>query len=120
MHRSLILFCFVLFLGFVGQAGAHPPSEIELTYDAQGEMLEVRMTHVVRNPRDHYIRKVELTKNSGEPRDFYFPAQVSPHEFKEKIPLKAEPGDEITIKAFCNKAGTAEAVLTIPYEKNLK
>jgi hypothetical protein len=117
MKTSACILLLFLFLFIPRVAAAHPPSNMELTYDVEKGTLAIQARHVTRNPRDHRIRKVVITKNSEEPLEFFFSTQTTPTMFIEEIPLKAAAGDTIQVKAICSAAGSAEASLTVPEEE---
>ena len=94
---------------------AHPPSDLNLEYDPQNNVLHVSMTHVISGSmREHHIREISLFKNETEYSKHFFAKQTSGSQHIADLPLVAKTGDEIRIKAVCKKAGYAEAVLTIP------
>lgn len=108
------LFLSVFFL-LVSPAMAHPPSELALSYDSQAKILSVKMVHVTTDAR-HFIRKITVSINGGEPVNFYYPKQTTAQGMAEEIPLNANPGDSIAVKAICSKGGQAEGLVTVPVE----
>jgi len=111
--KKVIIFTAVVLMLTSTIVGAHPPREMEVSYDLQKQVLLVKMLHVVRNPTDHRIARVIITKNDEEREVVPFPAQTSAQKFEESIPFEAMVGDELTIKAICNKAGSQTVTITI-------
>lgn len=42
---------------------AHPPSEMELSYDLANQTLTVTITHVTLDPQSHRVYLIEVEKN---------------------------------------------------------
>ena len=112
MKKVVILTAVVLMLSST-IAGAHPPRDMEVSYDLQEQVLLVKMLHVVRNPTDHRIARIVVTKNEEERLVIPFAAQTSARKFEESIPFEAKAGDKLTIKAICNKAGSQTVTITV-------
>ena len=109
--RTLIVF-FILVCA-VRAVEAHPPRDMTLTYDKEKGTLHISLSHISKNPRDHFIRKIIVYKNNEELEEHYFVTQTSGKGLETDISIEAGAGDVIGIKAICNKAGYAEAKLTI-------
>ena len=61
--KRIIMITVAAFILSTSVAVAHPPREMEVSYDAQERVLLVKMSHVVRNPTDHRIARIVITKN---------------------------------------------------------
>lgn len=110
------ILCFALFLLFVSSSVcfAHPPSDIKMTYDSDTNMLTVVLTHEVRNPDEHFIKKVDIGLNGKE---------IITHQISRQsnnitqmvvymIP-DAKPGDVLSAEGYCSLSGALEKELKI-------
>lgn len=93
---------------------SQPPSEINLSYDAEMKNLHVEIKHVTSSTRDHHIQKVYAYKNDQEFYGHGFPTQNRAWGHELDISLEAKTGDLILLKTKCNKTGYSESELTIP------
>ena len=107
----------VLFLFLSPFARAHPPSSIDLQYNLPDKILHIEIKHVTHDPREHHIRKILISVNSGEPQVVYLSTQTTPAYDSEDISLEAKEGDLIRVEAVCSDAGRLEATLTVPESK---
>jgi len=94
-------------------AGAHPPSGILLTYDADSKVLHVDVSHVSRDHIRHHIRKITIYRNGMEVMSKYFHQQIDPAKFTQDFPVNAEAGDVLKIEAFSTQGGSLEETLTV-------
>ena len=106
---SVLAFCF-----FVSIAAATPPTAITLTYIKEKSILHVEIEHVTHNPRNHYIRRLEVYQNNNEPIVFNYPTQRDRSTVIEDVALSAQTGDTIRVVAICSKAGRKEETLVVP------
>jgi hypothetical protein len=108
-----MLIALVLFAGFPLAAGAHSPKEVALSYDSAKHMLEVRITHSVKDPASHYIKKVEIQKNGKAISVTEYRSQPGPETFSYSYPLDAAPGDLIEATGTCSIFGSKTGKLTV-------
>jgi hypothetical protein len=108
------LIALALFMGFPVAAGAHSPKEVVLSYDSAKHMLEVRITHSVKDPASHYIKKVEIKKNGKASSVTEYKSQPGPETFSYSYPLDAAPGDIIEATGTCSIFGSKTGKLTAP------
>lgn len=104
----------------VPAASAHAPSEMELTYSHDEQMLLIDVAHETSDRDDHYIRKLEIFLNEEKVKDFYFKRQVKIKSLDKKYPVQAQEADVITVKAICRKSGSIEQALIVPAVENIK
>ncbi len=72
--------------GIPRAAGAHSPKEVVLSYDQAKQTLEVRITHSVKDPASHYIKKVEIKKNGKASGVTEYKSQPGPETFSYYLP----------------------------------
>lgn len=114
MKRIIIFFALSFLFTHCPFLGATPPSAVHIEYNAGKKILHLEIKHISRNLNDHYIRRVNVTKNDNEIKKFIYPRQSSPPGFSEDIDLDAQSGDIIRVKVFCNRTGPKEEAFVVP------
>jgi predicted GTPase len=96
---------------------AHPPSEVELTFNNGSKTLAVHYTHKASDPTDHYIGTITIRLNDV--------VVVTQNQFSQAnreggevsyVIVDAKPGDRISATLECNKRGRASEAITVPEE----
>lgn len=119
--RRIKLALIVALLVIIPKVGnAHPPSDLELSYDLEKQTLYVKMRHTTHDPREDYIRKIEISVNGQEPILKHYTIQLNTLEFSEYVSLAAKEGDSIRIKAFSKEGGSSEATMLVPKKEEKK
>jgi desulfoferrodoxin (superoxide reductase-like protein) len=87
-------------------AYAHPPSEIQLSYDKYSKTVKIKIDHPVTNTRTHFISEVKMFLNGEQVLDHKFKMQENEasHFLSYAIP-DAENGDIVRVEAYCNSFG---------------
>lgn len=112
-----IILGLAVFLGVFGKvAGAHPPSDIELVYVFEQQVLRIEMRHTTHDPREDFIRKVIITKNQDEPVVKYYNIQANTLRFSDDIPLSVNEGDVILIDAYSKEGGHSRGQIVVKQE----
>lgn len=114
--KKILLMIGILFFGLISSLGATSPSIIELTYEPGKKNLRIKIVHAAHDPREHHIRKVEVSLNDEKPTNLYFATQTAPAFLTMDVALEAKPGDNIRVLAICNEAGRLEKTLTVSME----
>lgn len=87
-------------------ASAHPPQLMTLDFDKPTQTLTATIIHQVNNPYHHYIFKIVVSVNGKEIVDKKLDHQDDREQEKIQFVLKdVNPGDTITVEAFCNISG---------------
>ena len=108
---SLILISIFL---IAGSGYAHPPSDIEASYDKDKNVLTINITHPVRNPEKHFVDNVKISKNGGIISDETFTSQTTNNVQSIEIEsLNLKSGDEITVEAECNIHGKTKKSISL-------
>lgn len=113
IKKKSLLFTLLLVGCWASVALARPASSIEMVYDQELEVLEYKIAHISKNPRDHHIRKMLVLVNDEEAKVVRFVTQTSSRGMAGKLHLKAAVGDTVILRVFCNKAGHSEESLEI-------
>lgn len=98
------------------QVIAHPPENMVLEYDVNIMTLSVTITHIVSNPDDHYIYKVEFRKNNELIQTENYDSQPTTSTFTYTYSIDAQGGDVLEVTAFCSIAGSITREITVPYD----
>lgn len=106
MDKRTLMAVGMLVVGGSPLAYAHPPSDIDIKYDASTKMLTASMKHAVDARTEHFIDKLYLKVNGDRVIEQVFSMQ----EKKEQQTIKyylpdLRMGDNVVLEAYCNKAG---------------
>ena len=108
---SIFTLLAVTFLTSPGMA--HPPQDIQLSYDSATGTLTATVTHVVDNPLEHYIRQTVIEKGGKEINMTEYSSQPDKSQFSYLYAVAALPSEEITLTAVCNRYGSLVKKITI-------
>ncbi len=97
---------------FVNQVVAHPPENIDLSYNISTQVLTVTITHNTANLNSHYVDKVEVYKNDVSIIEKDYTSQPS-NTFTLTFNFQAFVGDIIKVEAECNQVGKTEETITV-------
>lgn len=100
-------------LSFPLPASATSPSDVQLSYLEQEDTLQVTITHNSYLPGSHYIKRVEIQKNSEKPMVQEYTGQPDKATFTYRYKLSLKEGDRVEVKAICNLYGSRSASLVI-------
>lgn len=95
-------------------AGAHPPSEMALSYDSSRGTLTVTITHSVGNPSSHYIDEISIAKNGEVLESHAYENQPERASFAYTYAVEAQTGDEMTVRADCSRLARKTSPLLFP------
>ncbi len=105
MARSFyISVCWVFLQAAI--CAAHPPSGIDVQYDASRGKLMLDVKHLSRDNVGHYIQRIEIQKNDERPRSFSYRQQVHPNSFTADITYSVETFDKLKITAYSREGGS--------------
>ena len=109
-----ILILFVLFIPFNAQnALAHNPSDLELAYDFDEQVLHVTIYHDVDDPETHYIERVEIRRNDELVHSEDYTSQPDKNSFTYSYNISAEDGDELEAFAKCSLDGDRKEKINV-------
>jgi len=110
---KLFISVFALFLFAAVPLSAHPPQNVVVTYDFESQTLKVSARHTTHDPREDYVRKVEITHNGEEVETVYHRIQLNTLTFQEEFSLPAEDGDLFEVTLFSSEGGVASGDVTV-------
>ncbi len=113
--RYFLISVFVLyFLQWGNIVTAHPPTDVDLSYDQGTKNLHVEVSHTTRDPQNHYIRKIVIDKNDMQAKAFVYAKQTTATMLTQDFSIEADSGDLIRVTAICRPAGRMEGTLVVP------
>jgi desulfoferrodoxin (superoxide reductase-like protein) len=109
---------YILFLFWTGGVWAHPPRNIDISYDSDSKELTVFITHFTNNPLNHYIEYIAVYDGDEIIVSRFFTGQASKEGQLLKINLNGkEPGNNLVVKCRCNKFGKKGKNMTLLTER---
>ena len=112
--KKLAALAFIITVALAGQAAAHPPTNMRLSWDGAGHTLSVTADHRVKNVTKHYVMSMSVSGPSGQLASKRYESQATSEGFSDKVKLDGvKPGDKLTVELVCNIMGTATKELTI-------
>lgn len=116
--HNIAQYLFFLFLCIVcmlysSSVGAHPPSEVTLSYDETEKTLTVTITHTTKDPAGHYVKSVEIKKNGKSLGVHSYQSQLDTSTFSYTYKVSASRGDLLEVIAVCNKFGSKTGTLRV-------
>lgn len=111
--KFLLLFLFISIL-IVDSTFAHPPQDIQLSYDKEKKVLDIIVKHTTKDLFEHYIKKLIIYKNDEELSQHSFKRQTTAARLVATVPLEVESEDVIRVEAICSEVGRKQKVLIIP------
>ena len=112
-NLHLIIFLLVIPAVMVCPVAAHPPSAVNLAYNASSGELAVTITHVVPDPADHFINRVEVRSVNAVLLSEQYSGQPAAGTFTYRYTLAARDGDLLEVNASCNKFGSLTATIPV-------
>ncbi len=110
--KNLLLIIALLSLSLM--AHAHAASDLQASYRAASQTLEISFQHDVRNPQNHFIQSIEISLNGRMIISQVASAQDSATggELLYKIP-NLRRNDKIDITLICNQGGRKTASMIL-------
>lgn len=105
--KNIFLFMITCFFVTVCSiAYAHPPSDIIITFDAKTKILNAVIMHNVSNPKEHFIKKVDIALNGQEIIEHKLSRQDNnvSQSVRYLIP-DVKVGDVLSVEGYCSISG---------------
>ena len=110
--KFILLVC--VFSLITGAAYAHPPSDIQISFDPKTKMLSAVVIHNTSNPASHYIKKVDLGLNGKEVKELDFSKQENNLSQSFIYSLdNVKSKDVISVEGYCSISGKLKKELTV-------
>jgi hypothetical protein len=112
--KKTILLSICLCLVAVSAVYAHPPSDIQITFDPATKCLTAVIAHNVSNPASHFMKKVDVGLNGNEIISHTISLQDNNkgQTVMYQIP-DAKSGDIISVEGYCSISGTLTKEITV-------
>ena len=111
LFSALLLVLMVLCL-YTQASYANAPQDVKLEYSALTQNLAVTITHNSSSSGFHYIKYVEIKKNSVVLSTEKYDSQpAGTFTYNYKVPAMA--GDKLEVTATCNFFGSKTATITV-------
>jgi len=109
---SVLLFVLMFFCFSPRVSYANAPQDVKLEYDASTQNLAVTITHNSSSSGFHYIKYVEIKKNSVVlSTEKYDSQSAGTFTYNYKVPAVA--GDKLEVNATCNIFGSKSSAVTV-------
>ena len=109
---SVFLFVLMIFCFHPQVSYANAPQDVKLEYNASTQNLAVSITHNSSSSGFHYIKYVEIKKNSVVLNTEKYGSQpAGTFTYNYKVP--ATEGDKLEVTATCNFFGSKTATITV-------
>jgi hypothetical protein len=91
---------------------AHPPADLNLSYNLTSGNLSATFTHPVSNPATHYVVNVKISLDGNETPIREYSSQPEKDLFTYEYPLNVTAGTDIAVSGECNIFGTITRSIT--------
>ena len=109
---SVLLLSLTIFYFSPRISYANAPQDVKLEYNASTQNLAVTITHNSSSSGFHYIKYVEIKKNSVIlSTEKYVSQSAGTFTYNYKVPATA--GDKLEVTVTCNIFGSKTATLTV-------
>jgi len=113
-RKRLSVLAFVFLFAFCADAYAHPPKQVSLGWNQNGE-LTVNVAHSVDSPDKHYINRITVYADNKMIANKDYQAQTSAESLTDVFALGALPsGANVKVEAFCVIMGSAAGSIIVP------
>jgi desulfoferrodoxin (superoxide reductase-like protein) len=111
-----VLFCLLAFASF--KAFGHPPATVELNFDLETKILNVKVSHSINDVEKHFINKIEVYLNDELMVVQNFKKQKD-NKMQEALYFlnDATAGNKIKVKATCSIFGSKTGEIVIEEQK---
>jgi hypothetical protein len=97
-------------------AGATSPRYIGLKYDSQAHTLNVKVVHFSPAPKIHYVYRIEIDINGEVYQAHLYTSQPRLILLSYTYNVTANPGDILTVSAYCVLWGNLQKSQTVTTE----
>ena len=104
---------FLTVLLLITTVSAHPPSDLNLTYNQTTGNLSATFIHQVADPTTHYLKNVKVSVNGNETINQDYTSQPTADIFTYIYPINASPKSVIDVTGVCVIGGSIERSITI-------
>ncbi|MFA6378772.1 MAG: hypothetical protein WCX16_03210, partial [Candidatus Omnitrophota bacterium] len=107
---------FLIFFTAVSTVYAHPPSDIEITFDPKTKVVTAVIVHNTSNPTSHYIKKVDVGLNGKEIiEDVISNQDNNKAQTVSYLVADVKDGDVVSMEGYCNISGKLKKEIIIKF-----
>ncbi|MBU0548220.1 MAG: hypothetical protein KJ710_07045 [Candidatus Omnitrophica bacterium] len=111
--KKKILFLFISLVS-ASIVYAHPPKDIEISYDPATKILTAVVMHDTSNPLGHYIKKVDVGLNDQEIIQQVISMQDNNNSQRVSYFIPdVKAGDRLFVEGYCSISGKLEKQMTV-------
>jgi hypothetical protein len=103
---------FVAAVLVIGTVSAHPPSDLNLTYNQTTGNLSTTFSHQVKDSQTHFLKDVKIDLNGNETVMAYT-SQPTADIFTYEYPVNASPKSVINVTGDCIIGGSITRSITV-------
>jgi hypothetical protein len=108
-----LLFVLMVFCLYPQVSYADAPQDVNLNYDFSAQTLAVTITHKSSFTGFHYIKTVEIKKNSTVISTTTYDKQPGESPFTYTYKVAAAEGDKLEVTATCSLSGSKVASIAV-------
>ncbi len=114
MKKRILFLSLFICLALPGIACAHPPKDIEVSYEPATRVLTALIIHDSSNPQGHYIKKVDIGLNGQEIIQQMISRQDNNNSQRVSYFIPdAKPGDRLSVEGYCSISGKLEKEIAV-------
>ena len=111
IYYSITVFFLILFAITAVSIRAHPPDDMQLSYNSNTNTLSVTITHGVADNTTHYIASVEIKVNGTTDQTQLYGSQPDLLSFTYEYTVITNNGSVIQVTAICSVGGSITKTL---------
>ena len=114
MKKIVLGAVFLIFFTAVSTVYAHPPSDIEITFDPKTKVVTAVIVHNTSNPTSHYIKKVDVGLNGKEiTENVLLKQDNNKTQTISYLVADVKDGDVVSVEGYCNISGKLKKEIII-------
>ncbi len=118
MRRIIAITVFLSIMIVASMGYAHPPSDVEISFDPETQVLTAVIVHGTSNPDKHYIEKVDVGLNGKEIIEQIISREDNGRDQTVSYLIPdVKTGDVISVEGYCNLSGKLKKEIKIKTEK---
>lgn len=116
MKKIVLGAVFLIFFAAVSTVYAHPPSDIEITFDPKTKVVTAVIVHNTSNSASHYIKKVDVGLNGKEIiEDLILKQDNNKTQAVSYLVADVKDGDVVSVEGYCNISGKLKKEIAIKF-----
>ena len=114
MKRKVLFILLLICLTSISIVYAHPPQDIQITYEPSTKILTAVIIHDTSNPLSHYIKKVDVGLNDQEIIQQVISKQDNNNSQRVSYFIPdAKTGNRLSVEGYCSISGKLKKEIVI-------